>query len=107
MACHEEREMHSCSWRVSAITMAMALALCFIPGVDGGKRTDHENEIFISGNSLAVISISFGLFGVLFIVNTIMCCYNCYAFSLFANKRKFKVSRFDEDSDDEPHEDGL
>lgn len=66
-----------------------------------------NNGIFISGESLKIISIAFGLFGILFIANTIMCCYNCYAFSLYWNKRKHKVSHFNEDGLDDNFDESL
>ena len=60
----------------------------------------NQNGIYISGDSLKLISIAFSLFGVLFIVNTIMCCYNCYSFSLYLDaKQKKKLMHFDEEDD--------
>jgi len=63
-------------------------------------REEHLNEIHISGQSLAIISIAFALFGILFIVNTLMCCYNACALSRYHNKRKHKISHFDDSSDE-------
>ena len=68
------------------------------------SNNNINDRVYISGQSLKIISVAFGLFGILFIANSIMCCYNCYAFSLYWNKRKHHVTHFnDDDHDDYDH----